>query len=48
MTAIRTRPATPDDRGFMFDQAPRLTSVAALPWHGARGYQDDSRLTKPL
>ena len=36
MTAIRIRAATPDDRDFMFDQAARLASVAALPWHAER------------
>lgn len=33
MTTIRIRPATPDDRDFMFDQAQRLAAVAELPWH---------------
>ncbi len=33
MTAIRIRAATVEDRDFMFAQAERLASVAALPWH---------------
>ena len=33
MSAIRIRAATIADRDFMFDQASRLASVAALPWH---------------
>ncbi|HKP26035.1 MAG TPA: hypothetical protein VJV39_19355 [Dongiaceae bacterium] len=36
MTTIRIRAATPDDRDFMFDQAARLASVAALLWHAER------------
>ena len=31
--SIHIRPATPDDRAFMFDQAQRLARVAQLPWH---------------
>ena len=31
--SIRIRSATPDDRAFMFDQAPRLAGRAQLPWH---------------
>ena len=31
--SLRIRPATPEDRAFMFDQAPRLAGVAQLPWH---------------
>lgn len=33
---MRIRPATLEDRDFMFDQAQRLASVAALPWHAER------------
>ena len=36
MTTIRIRAANDEDRGFMFDQAARLASVAALPWHAER------------
>jgi GNAT superfamily N-acetyltransferase len=36
VTAIRIRPATAEDRGFMFDQAARLAAVANLPWHAER------------
>ncbi|HET6161557.1 MAG TPA: GNAT family N-acetyltransferase [Dongiaceae bacterium] len=36
MTAIRIRAATIEDRGFMFEQAPRLATVANLPWHAER------------
>ncbi|HEX6118010.1 MAG TPA: GNAT family N-acetyltransferase [Dongiaceae bacterium] len=36
MTQIRIRAATPEDRGFMFDQAPRLAAAANLPWHAER------------
>ena len=33
MSTISIRTATPDDREFMFEQAPRLAAVAHLPWH---------------
>jgi ribosomal protein S18 acetylase RimI-like enzyme len=33
---IRIRPATREDRDFMFAQAERLASVAGLPWHAER------------
>jgi GNAT superfamily N-acetyltransferase len=36
VTRIRIRAATAEDRGFMFDQAPRLAAAAALPWHAER------------
>lgn len=37
MTArFRIRPATPEDRGFMFDQAARLAAVAGVPWYQER------------
>ncbi len=36
MTTIRIRTASDGDRGFMFDQAARLASVAKLPWHAER------------
>src|SRR6185436_9867202 len=36
MTGIHIRPATIEDREFMFDQAARLAAVAALPWHAER------------
>jgi hypothetical protein len=36
VTAIRIRPAAPEDRDFMFDQAARLAAVADLPWHAER------------
>ena len=36
MSTIRVRAATLADRDFMFDQAARLASVAALSWHTER------------
>jgi len=33
MSPTRVRPATAEDRDFMFDQAPRLAAAAKLPWH---------------
>jgi GNAT superfamily N-acetyltransferase len=36
VTQIRIRAATAEDRGFMFDQAPRLAAAANLPWHAER------------
>jgi GNAT superfamily N-acetyltransferase len=36
VTAIHIRPATIEDRDFMFGQAQRLAAVAALPWHAER------------
>jgi ribosomal protein S18 acetylase RimI-like enzyme len=33
MSTIRVRPATAEDRDFMFDQATRLAAAAGLPWH---------------
>jgi GNAT superfamily N-acetyltransferase len=36
MTAMRIRPATAEDRPFMFEQTARLAAVAELPWHADR------------
>jgi GNAT superfamily N-acetyltransferase len=33
VTSLRIRPATAEDRDFMFAQAARLAAVAELPWH---------------
>lgn len=45
MSAIRIRAATLADRDFMFGQAERLASVAALSWHTEQDVSPSSTAT---